>query len=380
MQFSVVGDQPSVVPLIQLIHDSAVHGLNHCYASGQLANELATAGIPIQVQSTPEDAFLASGVDVVVIAMDDCERILNLTRSAVQADRHVVVFIPESATTAFSFELHLILDESTHSIVPLTGRMQLKELGSETHQLFQTPEPWLQIAIDTHIRMNDALALRQRQIQMLDIPAALGLLYTQITAIESRSPDGQLISRLLTLGNSAMAEQNLPPATITIHGPASPSSMQNSGTVICLNEAGGRATRIELSNWEGILARIAWLCGDKGRCVPWMEAFSTAMELNDAVDKSLRRRRTVDVYFDSGSERGVFKSQMTAIGCGVLTWTLFGMVAFLVIAKAADWPPLVLQVARALWVAPVVLFLVAQFLLPVTRDRSSHKSADSSGG
>ncbi|MFO1001115.1 MAG: hypothetical protein U0936_12290 [Planctomycetaceae bacterium] len=121
------------------------------------------------------------------------------------------------------------------------------------------------------------------------------------------------------------------------------------------------------------LPRIQWLCQNRDACSKWMESFSVSLELAEAVKKSLRRRRTVDVHFDSGSERGVFKSQMTAMGCGVLMFMMFGMVAYLVIAQLTSLPNWVLHTARVLWITPLVIFLLAQALLPIARDRSANK-------
>ena len=64
---------------------------------------------------------------------------------------------------------------------------------------------------------------------------------------------------------------------------------------------------------------------------------------------------------------------MTAMGCGVLTFMMFGMVAYLVIAQLTSLPGWVLHTARILWIAPLIIFLLAQFLLPVARDRSAGK-------
>ena len=102
-----------------------------------------------------------------------------------------------------------------------------------------------------------------------------------------------------------------------------------------------------------------------------MEEFSNTLELMEGLDKSFRRRRTVDIHFDGVSERSAFKTQMTAIGCGVLTWLMFGLVGFLVVAKLANLPPWVLQLGRILWITPLVLFLFAQLLLPLARERKS---------
>lgn len=83
-------------------------------------------------------------------------------------------------------------------------------------------------------------------------------------------------------------------------------------------------------------------------------------------------RRTVDVHFDSGSEKGVFKSQMTAMGCGVLIFMMLGMVAYLIVAQLVPLPNTILHILRILWITPLVLFLIAQVLLPLARGRGHH--------
>jgi hypothetical protein len=49
---------------------------------------------------------------------------------------------------------------------------------------------------------------------------------------------------------------------------------------------------------------------------------------------------------------------------------MFSMIVLLVAGQLFDLPDGFWRFARILWIAPVVLFLVAQFLLPLTRDRS----------
>ena len=67
-------------------------------------------------------------------------------------------------------------------------------------------------------------------------------------------------------------------------------------------------------------------------------------ETVDATRTSLRRRRTIDLYFETASELSQFKTQMTAIGCGVLSFTLFGLVVYLAIASVFTLPGWLLQV------------------------------------
>lgn len=59
-------------------------------------------------------------------------------------------------------------------------------------------------------------------------------------------------------------------------------------------------------------------------------------EFGAVADRSLLKRRTLPVHFEEASERSQFKSQMAAIGCGALLWTMFGMIAMLAVAAVAD--------------------------------------------
>jgi len=59
-------------------------------------------------------------------------------------------------------------------------------------------------------------------------------------------------------------------------------------------------------------------------------------EIGAAARRSLLRRRTIDVHFEEASERNQFKSQMAALGCGALLWTMFGMVFLFSFAGLLD--------------------------------------------
>src|SRR5262249_17206815 len=59
-----------------------------------------------------------------------------------------------------------------------------------------------------------------------------------------------------------------------------------------------------------------------------------AMELSEAVNRSLRRSRTVELHYETISEDATFKSVMTSTGCLVFLATL------LVLPLAMAGPPL----------------------------------------
>lgn len=55
-----------------------------------------------------------------------------------------------------------------------------------------------------------------------------------------------------------------------------------------------------------------------------------------AVQRSAQRQRKVPVHFEEVSERSQFKTQMSAIGCGVLLWAMFGIILMLAVAGTMD--------------------------------------------
>lgn len=375
MKFSVIGTSTDAATLLQEVSSSSEHALVTGAVSGPLADTIIALQLPLRMAGSSEDAILDQSVDTVILAIEDLEEILRIARAATQAGKNVVLFAPADCSPAFSFELHLILDESPQAIIAVTGRSLLLELHPEELELKLNRSDIQQISLELPMARSNKKDVRQRIVQGLDLLSASGCHYSQVTALEALAPDGSLLSLLITLNSQSTAEQPEPPATLLLK-PVVSAVFETSLTTACvlkIQNATGSVNEFRVSGSAPLLSRIDWLCGHREQCSAWMESFSETLELAEAVNKSLRRRRTVDVHFDSGSERGVFKSQMTAIGCGVLTFMMLGMVAYLVIAQLTDLPDWVLHLGRILWIMPLVLFLIAQTLLPLARDRSSSK-------
>ena len=99
-----------------------------------------------------------------------------------------------------------------------------------------------------------------------------------------------------------------------------------------------------------------------------------AMELVEATQQSIRRRRTVDLYFDMTSERSQFKTQMAALGCGVLMLTLFLLILVLMLGQMLS--PQAMKWARIAAFTPLFLFLFLQILIVLARPSVSDQTAD----
>jgi hypothetical protein len=75
--------------------------------------------------------------------------------------------------------------------------------------------------------------------------------------------------------------------------------------------------------------------GEKTAFGTWAD-LARDFDLVEGALRSVRKRRTIDVHFEATSERSQFKTQMTAIGCGVLVLTLLGIIAVLIAGAALD--------------------------------------------
>jgi len=72
---------------------------------------------------------------------------------------------------------------------------------------------------------------------------------------------------------------------------------------------------------------------------PALPTWSDAVRVFDVLDaakRSLRRRRTIDLHFEALSERSQFKTQMTAIGCGLLVLTMILMLGLLGLGSLSE--------------------------------------------
>ena len=107
----------------------------------------------------------------------------------------------------------------------------------------------------------------------------------------------------------------------------------------------------------------------------WQQ-MQASFDILDGVGRSLTRRRTINLYYETVSERSTFKSQMTAVGCSLLLLTLVGLFAGLgvgLLAEEFGWPPFIMKIVRILVFAPLFVFLVMQCLVFITRPATEGK-------
>jgi hypothetical protein len=121
----------------------------------------------------------------------------------------------------------------------------------------------------------------------------------------------------------------------------------------------------EAASADGFLERVADVLEANG---PWngvnWEAVCRSLEVTDAVERSVARQRTIELYHETVTEQETFKSMMAAGGCAMLGWALFCLLAVgmieglqLPIRHAPLW-----RFWPAVMFAPLAVFLALQLL------------------
>jgi myo-inositol 2-dehydrogenase/D-chiro-inositol 1-dehydrogenase len=116
----------------------------------------------------------------------------------------------------------------------------------------------------------------------------------------------------------------------------------------------GDVVRESFDDWDpprAVLARFEQAVGGGAISPGWGEV-SRDMELADAIERSVRKGRTVDLYFEDHTEQGTFKGMMAAGGClvlmGALALVIFATTAVnLQVPLARFWPYVLVAVLGA---------------------------------
>lgn len=127
--------------------------------------------------------------------------------------------------------------------------------------------------------------------------------------------------------------------------------------------------------WDPAGAALAGLArAMRGEAVEpgWVDA-ARSVELAETIDRSLKKSRTIELYYEDYTETGTFKGTMTSVGCGLLLLAMFllGVVAIaeqIGVPYTRFWPYLLVVVLG--------VFLVLQFLLLASRRQDASTSVD----
>lgn len=168
-------------------------------------------------------------------------------------------------------------------------------------------------------------------------PDRSDLHWEQVTTLQSGTRAGETSRSLVQLTGPAV------PETLWQCAPGDTNSwtlvLQGRGFVERISgEVSVEAIRAEMAlALAGLQAGAVERDGDSGvlREPSWQDVLRCGQILA-AIQQSRQRQRQISIRFEDASGRSQFKTQMSAIGCGVLLWSLFGTIIMLAAAATLD--------------------------------------------
>ncbi len=319
MNFALLGDDAAAAPLIQ----AALAG-GHRFIRSALAERLNTshaefATIP---QCSWEDLLVDNSVEAVMVA-GESDEVQTAAKHLASAGKPLLIVPRLAFGAACAYELSLIRDDSHVTLMPAFEHRFDPELVSLSKRLANGEQGAIRRLQVDRVLTSPTSSLTEAEIDAasladIDLLQWLGGRYDQVTAQRSGQSEQGCSQATLTL-----AGFGLPDATWTArHGSTSVWRL----TV----EMERCPITLERSTSPRSPAAMiaAFVAADTPNAPEWSDAVRV-FDVLDATKRSLRRRRTIDLHFETLSERQQFKTQMTAIGCGMLMLTLFLMLALL---------------------------------------------------
>jgi predicted dehydrogenase len=368
MNFALLGDDPAVLPLVRAIARHQQHRIEVAAMIGPLERELLRSAPGVRVLPSWDRLLTAGNIDIVLVC-GVAEATLEAAKQIAAAGMRLVIFPRSGQGSTWIYELGLIRDEGRTSLAPVFDD-RLRPIFQVLHETIDSGalDRILYLQIDREIvaqptdggpplltrdQLEDAL------LHDVDLLRCLGGDYTRVSAVHS----GKVADRIAAAGVTLLGDQ-LPEATWTARGSAAGprwklvvAGEKGEITVTAIGEPAQWSIddpqrRMQSTTHEGIhngtlieregfgdasqiLQSIEGPTATTLRAAEWIDLVR-AFEVVDAARSSVRRRRAIDLHLETTSERNIFKSQMTAVGCLLLTFTLLGVVFLLLVMPLFD--------------------------------------------
>lgn len=421
MNFALLGGDRALLPLLQAIAADAENALRYAaLVPDAFAAELLAAAPAVRLEPNWEGLLHAEDVDAVIAVAEQSAE--AAVRQLASAGKPVLLQPNGDPASAMPYELALVRDDTGVALLPLFPARHVAEFqalcaaigAGELGRVFDLQ--WTRrVPPDGGAGSTAAVKAGQVHAALIhdaDVLRQLGGDYDQVTAVYVGDRE-----RGFSRGTVTLAGRGLPTATWAIQPatgvaefariqsqPATAAEfarIQNqphddAGFELAIATERGRAvirghlpagaipageTGISVTGDEAVVSKLQILKTDVPREIlahfaaaiggdtssPNWSDMMRAVEIVEAGERSVRRRRTIDLHFETTSERNQFKSQMTAIGCGLLSATLVAVVFLLIVGNLFNLHPLVMQIARIGVFAPLALFLLLQLLLFLSR-------------
>lgn len=285
-----------------------------------------------------DDALATAGVEAVIVGGDPEFRAEGLRRAAA-AGLPVICLHPPGPNADPYYQIALSRQETGAVVVPdlparlhpgvaaLVSALQTGGLGAYRELRYEFPvssHTEDDLAGEHFPRVVDVV---RRLVGEIEATTATGdppgERPTLSLVVQLRGPEGRRAEVKLVAGSSDSARLVLTGTEGTIALEHDPSFLGASQLVS--KRHGGPIENREVEAWNphtAILEVLTRAVKSIDTPHPNLLDGTRAMEVAEATARSLRRGRTVDMFYEEMSEAGNFKSVMTGVGCGMLVGAL----------------------------------------------------------
>ncbi len=401
MKFALLGVDPDTLALARYLVDHPEHRLTAVYEPGRWEPEIAALAPGAVVRSLWEALLHEPNADAVIVATGPpAERgaqLICLAKAAVP----LLVASPTCDVVA-AYELEMIRRDTQAALVPLIpGRLhpaaaQLAAVarGGEDSRLGSVE----QVVVERLAGDRDRESVLRFFTRDLALVRALVGDMTKISAMGPTlaSPTWSNLNVQMSGEGPALVRWSLQPPDTWVGGRIL--LFGAVGKAILEMPAGGAPWSLSLpgmgesspvgEDWCEPAAVIEnFVRASQGEAISpaWQEACRD-VETAAAVERSLARGRTIELYEDEVSEEATFKGMMAVGGCGLLLLGLVSLIGAAVV-EGLD-PPFRHHLLWRLWplylLTPIILFLLLQLLRlvfyerppPPRREETTTNSAD----
>jgi myo-inositol 2-dehydrogenase/D-chiro-inositol 1-dehydrogenase len=378
MRLALLCDDVSVVPWLDALAGDPTHEIILAATLNEAAGDQLRGRSGIRLTPHWEDLLHAGAFDAILVGGHEPHMLDAIKQLA--ASGQTLLFVPRTDQgSTFIYELSLVRDDNHVPIHPavwqrcdpalvrLRGILRSGSLG-QVH-LFQFQRDVVTGGVSSTVSQS---VVDAEMLLDFDLLRWLGGDYDQVTALRTGATEHGTRTQSVKLSG-----RGLPEATWDLRAGASPVcrlviETERGAVVVERNQAAEwvltepDGTRHEGNQQVAVRAFLDRLKSEPGPAMEWHELVR-AFETVDATHRSVRRRRTIDLHFEPMSERAIFKTQMTAIGCSVLIATFLLVLVYLAVAGTVPLPPTVLLLLRTAIFVPLGVFLLLQLLYPLTR-------------
>lgn len=344
MRFALIGCNDDSLHIVRAIARSGGHSLVSIHNADAHRERLCDL-VPGAVWSEHWEVLLVAGEADAVIVSPHADSLVfeDQCRKLVQAGVPLIAAHP-LGDSLFAYELEMMREEVGGVILafaPGFGHPAFEQLA----QLIDAGESSAigvaeQLVIERYLPIRDRASVLKVLAQDITLQRQLIGQITSINAVGAEPGDASLpnLSVNLTGTGQVIGRWSVGPATddriftITLVG--------SRGTAVVTAYGASRPWGMRISSEQSEFglhddtsATIAWLqraIANSGHRSEW-EAVCHDLDAKEQIERSLRRKRTVEFRRDAQNEEGAFKGIMSAGGCMILLLALFLLMVFAVV-------------------------------------------------